>query len=177
MVTLVAVKGSIMKILKVSDCCGGFVDCLVDDDVFEIAKLHRWCLKGKNKDISYVGRSAREGKSTINVRLHREVAGALEGECVDHVNQNKLDNRRSNLRLCSHSENMRNIVKNRGECTYKGVSIDRRLKYKKYRSTIKCNGKYINLGYFSTEKEAAIAYNKAAKELHGEFACLNVICD
>lgn len=164
-----------MKILKVGDCKGGLLDCLVDDDVYETAILHSWCLKGKPGK-AYVGRSARKGNKSLNIKLHREVVGAIKGEEVDHINHNRLDNRRENLRICSKTQNMHNIPNGRGKSSYKGVSMDSRVKFKKWRATIVVNKKQIGLGYYLTELEAALAYNKAALQYFGEYACINK-CD
>lgn len=92
------------------------------------------------------------------------------GLYIDHVNQNKLDNRKSNLRICTNSENNCNKDKqSRNSSGYKGV-------YKqdiKWKAEITKDGVYYSLGRFNTPEEAALVYNKAAKELHGKFAVLN----
>ena len=96
--------------------------------------------------------------------------------CVDHINHDKLDNRRENLRLCTHAENMQNVPNySRGKSKYKGVSFDDRKRVKKWRALIVFEKKQIYLGMHLTEEDAAIAYNEKATELFGEFACLNII--
>jgi hypothetical protein len=93
---------------------------------------------------------------------------------VDHINRNTLDNRKSNLRICSHSENRCNTGPNKTNQTgYKGVSYCKR--DNKYFAMIKKDGKSFCVGEYKDPKDAAIAYNLAAKNLHGEFAYLNTL--
>jgi len=94
-------------------------------------------------------------------------------EKIDHVNHNGLDNRRSNLRLATIQENQfnRQIQKTTKSSQYKGVSWE--TKQNKWRPSIKFNNQNIHLGSFTSEEDAARAYDKVAKELFGEFCCLN----
>lgn len=92
---------------------------------------------------------------------------------VDHINRNSLDNRRCNLRECSRSENSQNRMTNGGASKYKGVSWHKTRKM--WVVTISCQKKKRWVGFFSDEKEAAINYNLAAKNLFGDFACLNIV--
>lgn len=91
---------------------------------------------------------------------------------VDHINRNKLDNRKENLRLCNNSENLRNRPSTK-KGKYKGVSLEKRTG--KYYAQIKIYYKIKHLGTFDTEIEAAKAYNEAAKLYHKEFAYLNEV--
>ena len=91
---------------------------------------------------------------------------------VDHINQNKLDNRKSNLRLCSHSQNGINKYKQSNNSSgFKGVCFNKRRQ--KFMAFINKDKKRTYIGYFETAEEAGKAYDKKAKELFGEFACLN----
>lgn len=111
------------------------------------------------------------GKRTT-VRLHRFLLKPPAHMQVDHINGNGLDNRRCNLRLCTNSENKRNQIKKPGLIyKYKGISLING----KWAAAIKIHGEQIYLGRFLSEKEAALAYNEAAKKYHGEFARLNII--
>lgn len=102
------------------------------------------------------------------------VHGDWPTQHIDHINQNKADNRLSNLRLASRLENSRNrkvFVNNK--CGYKGVHFVSNLG--KYRAIIKYEGKPIHLGYFHYLDDAALAYNEAATTMFGDYASLNVI--
>lgn len=95
---------------------------------------------------------------------------------IDHKNGNGLDNRRSNLRFCTNAQNQHNQRKwgsRSGKplsSRYKGVSWHRR---GHWRAKIQAQGKRRYLGQFQSEEAAARAYDRAARELHGEFAVLN----
>ena len=93
---------------------------------------------------------------------------------IDHINGVKTDNRIENLRVCTSSQNKGNIGLLKSNCSgYRGVSLNKRSGM--YHAQIKINGKQTYLGRFATPKDAAIVYNKAAKEHFGEFAYLNKV--
>lgn len=106
--------------------------------------------------------------------MHRYILGVSNGEFVDHIDRNGLNNSRSNLRLATKQQNGWNrSMQANNTSGYKGVFYYRR--YGKWQAKIACKGKQFYLGYFETPEEAASAYNNAAIELHGEFAWLNKI--
>ena len=108
------------------------------------------------------------------VMLHRLLLDAQKGQQCDHINGNRVDCRRSNLRVCTHAENQRNSKKRpNSSSTYKGVSWDKNLK--KWLACIRVNGKTIYIGVFISEVDAARAYNAAAVKYHKEFARINII--
>lgn len=143
---------------------------IVDDEDYERVNRHGWVVSGKR---TLYAHATIGGKS---VYMHRLILAAPQGAHVDHINGNTLDNRKENLRVCTRSQNSANSRKYRLQAAtskYKGVSFYTR--YNKWVASIKAQGKQHFLGYFSEEKEAAIAYNRAALNLHGQFARLNQI--
>lgn len=104
--------------------------------------------------------------------MHREIMVAPSGQYVDHVNGNKLDNRRENLRMCSNSQNMANRRAPRvNRSGFKGVHFFKR--DGTWRAAITQDYKTKHIGYYATPEEAARAYDIKARELFGEFAQLN----
>ena len=144
--------------------CPGTYFAIVDDEDYEWLSQWSWhCNHGYAVRIKQVN-----GKRTL-IRMHRSILKAGIGMIVDHKNGNKLDNRRKNLRFCTHAENMRNSkMPSRNRTGLKGVSFHKHIK--KWIASIKFNGERTNLGYFTTPEEAHKAYCEKAKELHGEFA-------
>ncbi len=145
----------------------------VSDEDFETLVKHRWASKGGR--CPYIYRSG--GTLKPVVWLHKQVLNASQGQQVDHINGDVFDNRRENLRFCTHLQNCCNRKKpqhyqgTKTSSKYKGVSWD--VESGKWKASIRIFRKLKNLGRFSVEKEAAIAYNRAAKETFGDFAWLN----
>lgn len=98
--------------------------------------------------------------------LARVVVKAARGETVDHRSGDTMDNRRSNLRICTQKENLRNRRNTRGRELPKGVTSMRG----RFRARIDVDNRPIELGAFDTVEEAHAAYREAAKLYHGEFA-------
>ncbi len=106
------------------------------------------------------------------IKMHRYIMKAPGHLVVDHIDHNGLNNTKSNLRLCTTAQNNRNAALSFSSTSrYKGVHWNRGAK--KWAAKIKLNAKSHHLGYFTDEIAAARAYDEKAKELHGEFACLN----
>jgi hypothetical protein len=145
---------------------------LVDDDDYQKLSSYNWsanCLGGR-----YYAVARLPGKKGVTVLLHRFLLSADSGAYIDHINGDTLDNRRSNLRACTNSQNSRNsrkLATKKTSSKYKGVCLPKRSK--KWLAYITVDRRRINLGSFTTEVEAAKAYNEAAVKLFGEFARLN----
>lgn len=144
---------------------------IVDDADADLALL-RWYFHRDNRHgTGYAARNAPEvnGRAGPKEFMHRAIArrmGFGDADQVDHVNGNRLDNRRSNLRPATCAQNARNrAAANRWGL--KGVS---RRSNGKWQARITVDGYTRSLGHFGTASEAADAYARAAAELHGEYA-------
>lgn len=128
----------------------------------------RWTAKWKDGRVNGIYQScttARDGKKL----LHRLILCPNGKTQVDHIDMNPANNRRSNLRECSHNQNLWNCgAKKCSTSGLKGAFYEK--KPNRWRSRISANGKRVDLGYFDTAEEAHAAYCQAAKELHGQFA-------
>lgn len=142
---------------------------LVDDADYEWLSQYRWYL-------STVGYAARnkshyEPKPYI-AYMAREILGCVpyDGLIVDHIDGDKLNNQRTNLRKCTIAQNIQNQKLRKDNTSgFKGVT-----KYlNRWKSEIEVFGKKMHIGVFATAIEAAKAYDESAKRLHGEFAFLN----
>lgn len=154
-----------MKTIELQN--GGKV--IIDDDDFDYISKYSWRLRGY-----YASRSTRKGgKGCKTILMHREINKTPKGMYTDHINGNKLDNRKNNLRTVTASQNEMNKKPSLGSSQYKGVCWDK--SRKRWRASITFNGKQKRLGDFKIEKEAAKAYNSKAIELFGEYAFLNRI--
>ena len=140
---------------------------VVDYEDYDKMSKYLW-----NYNKGYARRWIGNGKSVL---MHRELIDVPEGMFVDHVNGNKLDNRKSNLRACTNKQNSVNSRPYRRKMAsqYKGVTYNKNSN--KWYARIQNDGKRIFIGQYSTEKEAALAYNRKASEFFGEFAYLNVV--
>lgn len=142
---------------------------LVDDDIFEWIGTRRVWIGGRYPYIVHDGKER---------KLHRCLMDVPEGKTVDHVNRNPLDCRRENLRVATQRENSQNVSKRKDTSSrYKGVSWHApkgtRPEKWKWQARIQYNGRLIHLGTFTEEREAALAYDAAAKSCFGEFAAVN----
>lgn len=163
-----AVGAFIMKEIQLNK--GKFA--LVDDEDFEYLNQFNW-YAAKRKYTFYAVRNPKtKGHLGID-RLHRLIINKLlPTDIIDHIDGNGLNNQKNNLRICTKSQNAMNSHSHCNSVSgFKGVHFNK--DFKKYRVSIFCNGKNMFLGYFNDEKDAAKAYDKAAKEYFGEFARLN----
>lgn len=106
------------------------------------------------------------------VLLHRLIMNAPRGVEIDHINRNRLDNRRENLRFATDAENVRNAKLSKKNSTgFKGVYFCQVTI--RWVAAIRVNGRNYHLGSYDSAEKAALAYDFAAIDLHGEFASLN----
>lgn len=121
----------------------------------------------------------KDGKRKNGGSLSRSIMGNPVGMFVDHINHNTLDNRKCNLRICTPAQSRQN---NRGSpCLrrsgqrYKGVyhTDDPGNAKHPWRAICRREGKRVSLGYYTTEIEAAMAFNRNAEASFGAFACFN----
>ena len=144
---------------------------LVDDEDFSWLTQWYWGASYQWGNY-YAVRYIKINGHRTSLQMHREIMKCPKGLQVDHINHNGLDNRRCNLRICTHQENHRNKLP-KGKYPYLGICkrADGRLKC--WHARINYNKKGIDLGSYYTLEDAARAYDKAAKEYFGEFANLN----
>ena len=146
---------------------------IVDDEDYEWLNQWKWQAR-KYRDTFYVRRQQwlkAEKKNTV-ILMHRQILKAKKGEDVDHIDHNPLDNRKTNIRICTRSQNMANRGSTKNASSkYKGVFWSKNCK--KWIAQIQHNYKRMHLGCFCQEIEAAKAYDRKAKKLFGEYAYLN----
>jgi hypothetical protein len=153
---------------------------LVDDEDYGRIARHSWhAVWIASSKTFYAIRRERDARGKkVALYMHREVMRAAKGELVDHRDHNGIDNRRSNLRVCSHKNNIRNMRKIKDSShtsLYKGVGWH--AQRGKWRAYIVVDAKQRSLGLFADERRAAAAYNRAAREAFGEFAYLNEVSE
>ncbi len=136
----------------------------IDDEDYDFLNQWKWYVY---IDRIYCYAIRKDNKTGKRIKMHRIIAHAPDNMLVDHIDHNGLNNQKSNLRICTNTQNQWNMRGRRNGL--KGVSIEKYC----FRAGIKYQGKTIHLGSFKTEIEAAKAYDKKAKELFGEFAFLN----
>ncbi len=139
---------------------------IIDPSDFEDVSKYNWVFTKKGYAEGYINQK--------KCSLHRYIMRKEEGIdilYVDHIDGDKLNNTRSNLRLCTPQQNNHNRKPLKGSSKYKGVSFDKSLN--KWRSVIMKDYKSIYLGAYDSEILAARVYDKKAIELHGEFAKTN----
>lgn len=147
---------------------------IVDDEDYKELSKHKWHTF-KN---SYGGYAAIRNcqclfdKKRRVIYMHRQIMSCPQEMEIDHQDHNQLNNRKSNLRICTRAENQRNRNKQKNN-TSGFKRVYRRKDCKKWRANIGFNGQQIHLGDFNSAIEAAKIYDKKAKELFGEFAKTN----
>ena len=146
---------------------------LVDDEDFEDLNQWEW-YAAKNNNTFYAKRGIYSEGKRRQVLMHRQILNPPDDMQIDHEDHNGLNCQKNNLRHCTVSQNHWNSQLYRSNTSgFKGVSWEK--ESGKWVSYIKFNGKTKNLGRYFSKQQAALAYNKAAINLFGEFAYLNVL--
>lgn len=141
---------------------------LVDDQDYEKVSQYRWFAQ-RNYRTFYAARRSYKGGPLLFV--HQLIMGVDHRGLIDHKNGNGLDNRGENLRVCSSSQNKRNVHHKWGKRSkYKGVFPDGN----KWWAYIDVNKKRLGLGTYETEEIAARVYDAASRKYFGEFAAPNL---
>jgi hypothetical protein len=149
---------------------------IVDDEDYNFLKKYKWSAGGVRKGGKPYARCLALTPRSMHRIIMLNNRFDIVGKELDHINCNKLDNRKRNLRIATHQQNAMNCPKKRGKSKYKGVYYFNGYgRKKRWIAEIKLNYKKVWSGRFLTEKEAGMAYNKKAKELFKEFAYLNKI--
>ena len=166
------------KILMESEPCQIVVGShiiLLDADDYEWARFYEWHItriKNVNWEIFYAVRRCYFGKNSAVIKMECEIMEIGKDLECDHINHNGMDNRKTNLRVCNHQQNMCNKRKSPNKISkYKGVCWHKEAS--KWRAYISYDGKYHHLGFYKKEEDAAKAYDLAAQEHYGKYACLN----
>ena len=162
-----------MKLIKLTK--GQFAK--VDDEDFEFLSKHKWCADfAPRRNIYYALTWIKRPNSikTTTLRMHRMIMNPPKGMVVDHINGDTLDNRKSNLRICTVQQNVFNSkIQKRNKTGMKGVRFvereGRKPKYIAYITNSKRKPIQKYIGFFDTFEEAKNAYLAEAKKVHGEF--------
>ena len=159
------------------------MEVIVDADVFDEINQYKWYAQKCGKYFYAARDTPRGGKTGVKtgegkgkhpaILMHRKILNAPAGMEVDHISGNTLDNRKCNLRLCTHQQNRMNSVGLNKSSKYKGVNWHKQAK--KWRVEIGFGGKRYYIGLFDDEKLAAEAYNIKAQSLFKEFANFNIL--
>lgn len=150
----------------------GFV-VLIDEEDEDTMHLYPWRVMVESGGPYCVAQPRLDGRRLF-FRLHRVLLGVTpRSTFVDHINGNTLDNRRSNLRVATPAQNLQNIHARWGASRFKGVTPSSKGSLKPWMAQIRVEGKSAYLGTFSSEEDAARAYDSAAREHFGQFANTN----
>lgn len=146
---------------------------LVDDEDYEYLNQFRWYAHKDCKTYYAIKNIRNDGKRST-ITMHQKIMKTPKGMKTDHKDHDGLNNQKYNLRICSTQQNGANREKQIGcSSDFKGVFWSKR--DKKWAACIGINKKSKRLGLFNSEIEAALVYNKVAKEKFGEFARINLI--
>lgn len=142
---------------------------IVDDDDYEKLNAYNWQAHWDSKGKTYYVHGRVNGRYVVMARI---IKNAVEGEYVDHINHDTLDNRKENLRICRHDQNCFNRKGQYNSTSkYKGVSY--KSANKNWVVQIRENSVGRHIGSFKNEIVAALVYDEEAERVYGEHAYLN----
>lgn len=156
-----------MKIIYPTGKHGVDKQVLVDDDDYLILSQYHWYVT----TYGYATRMVNIDDKRTSIQMHRQIMNAPKDKEVDHINHDKLDNRKVNLRICTKSQNMSNMYPSKSNKSgYRGVILNK--KTGKWEAFISVDKKKHHLGLYTKLEDAVKARQKAAVELHGDYAIL-----
>lgn len=144
---------------------------LVSDEDYERLIVHKWSMTNQGYARSSKVKRVDGKQKFYCLFMHQEVLGKKDGFVSDHINRDRLDNRRENLRFATKAQNMANLWRKGKNSRYKCVFKD----WHKWYYSFQRKGKVYSGGGFNTDTEAAIAYNEAVIKVDGEFTLLNEV--
>jgi len=146
---------------------------LVNDEDYDYLMQFDWSAKVESHTI-YAYRNIYKDKVWVSsISMHRDLMKVTDPKIkIDHRDHNGLNCQRTNMRECTHADNMKNMISHK-DGTSKFVGVSWFKKYSKWRAVIMKDGKQVFCGYHATAEDAARAYDKKAIELFGTFANFN----
>lgn len=143
---------------------------IVDASRYRSLMMRNWWAVKVDKHVSATTYIDRYGvPANSRVQMHREIMEAKSGQEVDHRNGNSLDNRRSNLRFCTKSQNAMNRPQRKDNSSGR-TGVFWRKEQRRWMAIITANKKRVHLGNFLSKQEAVKAREEAEKVYHGEFS-------
>jgi hypothetical protein len=148
---------------------------VVDDEDWPLLSSFKWqAHRGPHDSTWYAVRASRVGGKKTKVRMHRIILEADASLQVDHRNGDGLDNRRSNLRISTPSQNQQHRIRpTRPQKSSQWKGVYWCSQWKRWRARILVAGERLHLGTYRVEVDAARAYDRAALEHFGAFAAPN----
>lgn len=145
------------------------ISAIIDDEDFDRVMEHKWRCDFKSK--THGSYACTIGIRKNSIYMHRFITRAPKGMVVDHKNGDGLDNRKGNLRVCTHQENSRSrqCLQKNNTSGYQGVF---KSQYG-WQARIRINGEDTYLGFSKNKVLMAKLYDEAAKKYHRDFATLN----
>lgn len=140
---------------------------LVDDEDYDLLIKYKWCAHKQKTGVFYAHTNIRQNDGSYKTEsMHRILMEPEEGEDVDHVDCNGLNNQKHNLRVCTHAENCRNSARRKkNRSGYKGVDFNNN----KWRVRLKVDGRTVVNRRFSDISDAIREYKRCSEKYHGDF--------